>query len=229
MRFVFVLILSAIWSTAIAADNREEAKHHFDVAEKAMNAENYRLAADEYEASYNLYPAPALLWNLGQSYRQFDQKKALHYYRLYIEAAKPGTRTPPAPTTAPPPAVTAQQLPLAPVTRDWYRSGLAITGFSLVGLALVSCGVGTGLLAHGNDLNSQVASATSIPQGDAAAASRDSFWNGSYAMFAIGGASAIAGAALLAVAGSRRRHRQTSFSVAPSVGGGIVLGVGGSL
>lgn len=278
MRYI-VLCICFVAATAHAADNREEAKRHFEAAQKALDADNPRLAAQEYEASYELFPSPALLWNLAQAYRKFDQKKALHDYRLYIETAQPGTKAgrylkdakkladelenvvgaeekaklsppdgvvshsdaereaaPPPSTAAPPPPTTpsaaqapaqAQGLPTT-TTRDWYRSGPAVAGFSLVGLAVVSTSVAVGLLIHGDALDGQVSSAPSIPQGEAIANSRDSFRNGSYAMFAVAGASAIAGAALLGIAGSRPRRRQTSFAVIPAPGG-IVLGVGGSL
>lgn len=92
MRFVSIMIFCLATLRAFADDNRELAKQHYVEAEKAFAAESYRFAAEEYEASYKLYPSPALLWNLGQAYRQFDQKKALHYYRLYLDAAKPGSK-----------------------------------------------------------------------------------------------------------------------------------------
>lgn len=92
MRPLLVFLCVTITVPAFADGNYEEAKRHYFQAEKAFKLEKYRVAAEEYEASYNLYPAPGLLWNLGQAYRKFDQKKALHYYQMYLDSAKPGTR-----------------------------------------------------------------------------------------------------------------------------------------
>lgn len=282
MRLIVIALLTHSL-TAYAADDKDEAKRHFEIAQKAQDAENYRLAAEEYEKSYQLFPSPGLLWNVAQAYRKFDQKKALHYYRLYLETVPPGTRaaryvndakrlaaelervvgaeekvklsppdgtvshsdaenqpaatatqpSPSAPSTAaqatePQPQSPPRQVLPSP-TRDWYRTPLAITGFSLFGVALAATGVAVGLLVHGDDLDHQLANTTSIPQAESIANSRDSYRAGSYATFAIGGAAAVVGAVLVGIGARRGRSQQVAFSATPAVSGGIVLSVGGSL
>lgn len=286
MRFA-VIVLVSLWSLpSLADENRELAKQHFTEAEKAFAVENYRFAAEEYEASYKLFPSPALLWNLGQAYRQFDEKKALHYYRLYLDTAKPGTkagrflhdaeervrelepvvatqekakaappdgvvshsdaereapaaegtgpRATPAPTLSNSnPIAEPQTVPVALTApapaRDWYRTPLAIVGFSLLGVGVAATGIAVGLLVHSNDLDHQLANTTSIPQAESITNARDSYRSGSYATFAIGGAAAVLGAVLVGIGASRGRSHRVAFSATPAISGGIVLTVGGSL
>jgi len=114
-------------------------------------------------------------------------------------------------------------------TRDWYRTPLAIVGFSLFGVALAATGTAVGLLVHSDDLDHQLANTTSIPQAESIANARDSYRAGSYATFAVGGAAAVVGAVLVGIGARRGRSSQVAFSATPAVGGGTVLSVGGSL
>lgn len=125
-----------------------------------------------------------------------------------------------------PPSVTS---PASAAGQGWYRSPLAIAGLSLLGASLVAGGVGAGLLVHGNDLDAQLSSASSIPQADALASSRDTYRNTSYAIFAVAGASAAVAAALIGVSAARRHRHAQSFAATLAPGGGILLAVGGSL
>lgn len=122
-----------------------------------------------------------------------------------------------------------QQLVAQSPTRDWYRTPPAVTGFSLFGVAIVATSVGVGLVVHGNDLDTQLGSAMSIPEADSIARSRDTYRDAGYAMFAVAGASALAGAVLVGIGAHRTHRHQTSFALAPPPGGGILLSVGGSL
>lgn len=112
---------------------------------------------------------------------------------------------------------------------DWYRTPSAVTGFSLLGLAIVATGVGVGLVLQGNNLDGQLTLAMSIQQADSIASARDRYRYGGYAMFALAGASAAVGAILVGIKATRARGRQISFALMPGCGGGILLGLGGSL
>ena len=197
--------------------------------------QTYRQLKDNEQA---LYFYKQFLSAVDQSDpRRGDVQKWIDQLNQQIENQQRLQQAPPPGPATPPPSTAQAITPSTPTEEPprtaphaWYRTSVAIAGFSLVGLAVASTGVAAGLFVRGNDYNAQVASAPSIPQADAAASSRDSYWNGSYAMFAVAGASAIAGAVLIAIAGSRRNHLRTSLSVVPTVvGGGILVGAGGSL
>lgn len=277
MRAAVVLVLM-VGARVASADDRDEARRHFLEAKKQYELGHFAEAAKEYEAGYNLFQRPGFLWDIAQSYRKLgDNEKALHFYKMYVLNAEPGTKAavnvpeaqeqiraleplvaaqqkaksaPPdgivgtdaekeqsAPvvskSVARPTQAEAQGQPSAQVAeqsrRDWYRAPVVVTGFSLLGVAIVASGIGVGLIVHANDLDTELASAMSIPQADAIERSRDAYRVGSYAMFLLAGASAVTGAVLVGVGARRARQHQISFGLLPLHSGGMLLGVGGSL
>lgn len=76
---------------ARAADVPPEAKARFEAGDAAYRLGDFRRAIEEWKTSYQLFPAPLLLYNLGQAYRQLgDNEKALFAYRQYVSLAPAG-------------------------------------------------------------------------------------------------------------------------------------------
>src|SRR5689334_607812 len=81
-----VVVLLGVLSAASGAraDDRAEARAHYDKATAAYALGRYADAASEFEQSFALKPDPALLYNAAQSYRLAGKKeRALELYRNY--------------------------------------------------------------------------------------------------------------------------------------------------
>jgi tetratricopeptide (TPR) repeat protein len=78
---VGVLLLPLVARAADKAKAREmfrEAQQHYKLGE-------YNDALAQFKAIYRLLDDPSLLFNIGQCYRQLNQKEdALHFYRTYL-------------------------------------------------------------------------------------------------------------------------------------------------
>jgi tetratricopeptide (TPR) repeat protein len=67
-----------------------EAREHVTAANRAYNSGDFQRAAAEYQAAYELFASPPLLFNLAQCQRQLGEKqKALFLYRRFLEEAPP--------------------------------------------------------------------------------------------------------------------------------------------
>jgi tetratricopeptide (TPR) repeat protein len=124
----------------------------------------------------------------------------------------------PTQTQVPPQAMPAVQ-PAPTPPPAWYSS---VLGWSLFGGGLVAIGVGGGLFAHGNDLDSQIPMAPSLARADQLASDRDTFRNAGISLIAIGGAAVVGGAVVFAVAGAR--HKAAHAYVTPSTQGVLMGG-----
>ncbi|HWN67159.1 MAG TPA: PEGA domain-containing protein [Haliangium sp.] len=79
---------------------RAEAERLFRAGEQAYHAGQYELAAQAFEASYRLLPAPQIAFSMGQAYRlQYfvdkDEKvlaRAVELFRLYLDKVPRGGR-----------------------------------------------------------------------------------------------------------------------------------------
>lgn len=105
------------------------AGQHFAAAQDAFGQGQYKRAAEEYQAAYNITKDPALLFNIGESWqRAGDGQSALAAYRQYLKeqpgagdreevekriAALEAAMLPP-PGTQPAPGPTAPVAPAAP-------------------------------------------------------------------------------------------------------------------
>jgi hypothetical protein len=77
---------------------RAEAKRLFRAGEQAYHAGKYDLAAQAFEASYRLLPAPQIAFSMGQAYRlryfvEQDPallRRAIELFRLYLEQVPSG-------------------------------------------------------------------------------------------------------------------------------------------
>jgi tetratricopeptide (TPR) repeat protein len=81
---VVVLLGALAAAPAARADDRAEARAHYDKATAAYALGRYADAAAEFEQAFSLKPDPALLYNAAQSYRLAGKKeRALELYRNY--------------------------------------------------------------------------------------------------------------------------------------------------
>jgi len=94
--FFSILALHSAWiSAAHAQDDLAAAREHFTKGTRAFDLGQYSEAAKEYEAAYKAKDDPALLFNIGQAYRQLgDNVAALRAYKGYLR------RVPDAPNRA---------------------------------------------------------------------------------------------------------------------------------
>lgn len=78
-------MLGLVARAAAGAPVREQAKQHYEEGAKAYRLGDFARAAEEYRQSYELFPAPLLLYNLGQAHRELGAlEKAVHFYKQYL-------------------------------------------------------------------------------------------------------------------------------------------------
>ena len=82
------VLTAAIVTTAAGpafADDRTDARVHYDKATAAYALGRYADAAAEFEQAFTLKPDPAILYNAAQAYRLAGNKdRALQLYRSYL-------------------------------------------------------------------------------------------------------------------------------------------------
>ena len=145
-----VVLLVLVTGLPLQADGDRDARAraHYEVGLGMYHLGNYRDAAREFSAGYELSPRPQFLINLGQAYRKLqDLDRALEMFHKYLETApadSPDRKQvralidevereraaapppPPAPAPAPAPAVAAPAValvaaPAAPSRRSAIR------------------------------------------------------------------------------------------------------------
>jgi len=95
-RYLAALALCLAATTA-KADEQAEAQKHFDAAEKAYNVGDFAGALKEYQASYQLFPSPLLLFDMAQCHRFLgENEKAKFEYQRYLDNAPPDDQSRPA-------------------------------------------------------------------------------------------------------------------------------------
>jgi hypothetical protein len=232
----------ALAATAYAeptAAQRDRARQLYDAACTHYRLRELETAAQEFKASFELVPRPALLFNLAQTYRLLSRNgDALFFYRQYLATAQasPAERRtiterigelqalingqravenapPVGAEPKPEPAPVQPMAPARPIDTPapWPRSA---AGWALTGGGLAIAGAGAGLLAHGVALDGQIAGAASLIEADRLAADRDRFRAAGIAMLAVGGAATVSGAIVFAVV-ARRSHTKLRASIAP--------------
>src|SRR5207248_367090 len=75
------------------ADDKEEAKRHYQKGMAAYELEHWDTAIKEFESGYLGVPDPAFLFNLGQCYRLSNRpQQAIGFYQKYLR--KSGDKVP---------------------------------------------------------------------------------------------------------------------------------------
>jgi tetratricopeptide (TPR) repeat protein len=152
------LLVVVLFACGLAAPARAEspplspeAQRHLDAGLALYAAEDYAGASREFDAAYQLDPAPALLYAWAQAKRYGGRcDEALDLYRRYLEsdlnesqttAARDGIASCTAELRArtPPPAPVEPERPAR--SRPWYRNRL---GAALVTGGVVAAGAGVG-------------------------------------------------------------------------------------
>src|SRR5687767_12107576 len=87
MRIVIAFTLLFIAASAQARGTRvQEARSHFEEAQKHYAVGEFESAADEYQLAYKAKPDPALLYNAAQSFRLANQPaRAIILYKNYLQ------------------------------------------------------------------------------------------------------------------------------------------------
>jgi tetratricopeptide (TPR) repeat protein len=90
-------------------------------------------------------------------------------------------------------------------TERWYRRPLAIGGFALVGVGVLTAATGGGLLGAANSSISQANQAATLDEKRSLEDQGTSFRVGGYAALGVGAAVVIGGATMVGIAAKRRR------------------------
>lgn len=126
------------------AETTKMAKEHYMLGLDAYKAGNYEVAIKELKKAYLLKRLPALLLNIGATYRKMGEPDlALHFYQKYLDEAPPDARdrgevqqtiadinaekaslNPPAGNSAPPPEErpARHQAAKTPMPREWSHT-----------------------------------------------------------------------------------------------------------
>ena len=80
-----IIVAVLVAATGARADDAPGAKAHYEEGTKLYDLGRYQEAAHEYEEAFRLHPDPALLFNIGQAYRQAgDDDAAVRAYRGFL-------------------------------------------------------------------------------------------------------------------------------------------------
>jgi len=92
-RIVLLAITVGVVPTYAAETPPPEAVKHSQACMKAYDLAEYQNAITECKAAYQIFPAPLLLFSLGQAHRKLGQLPlALEFYRKYLAKAPSGSR-----------------------------------------------------------------------------------------------------------------------------------------
>lgn len=86
----FAAVLACMAAPAVAraqsdAEKKQQAKEHYEMANRFYDVGKYGDAIHEYEEAYLLVEDPALLFNIGQAYRLWDRPDdAIRSYKNYL-------------------------------------------------------------------------------------------------------------------------------------------------
>ncbi len=85
MPVLIVALLALLGSGPVLADATSEAREHFHKAQTHYALGEFEDAAREFREAYRLREEPAILFNIGQAYRQMRQwSQAYFHYRQYL-------------------------------------------------------------------------------------------------------------------------------------------------
>jgi tetratricopeptide (TPR) repeat protein len=90
-------VLVAVAASPALADshNKDEARAEFDQAETHYKLGRFQEALDAYTRAYEIYPAPALLFDIGQCHRNLkNYERAIFFFEGYLrDETNPARRT----------------------------------------------------------------------------------------------------------------------------------------
>ena len=83
--FMFVSLVAVSVASAEDAETRA-AKRYFERGQKAFNLGKFDDALEQYQKAYDAKPIPAILFNIGQCYRNLgDYEAAIFSFRKYLK------------------------------------------------------------------------------------------------------------------------------------------------
>jgi len=181
---VLILVVATCSTSVVlgAESPPPDAVRHSQACVKAFDLAEYQRAIAECKAAYEIFPAPLLLFSLGQAHRKLgEHAKALEFYRKYlgkaptgsqrraaeeqialltplVEAGERSRNAPPEGAMPPPPATVRVEptvvKPVVPVEPATSGIGPARGAtIALAALAVVGLGVGAGVLGYSSTIN----------------------------------------------------------------------------
>lgn len=225
--------------------SKPEAVKHFRTGNSEFQLGHFDLALREYEASWNLEPAPGLHWNLGQCHRllghwkealfQFDEYRASglatpEELRLLDDQLVPALkraqdddeRKKREANPVPQANVRAPSFTPRVVHDPFYAdtAGLVVTG---TGIALL--GVSAGFFVSASNLRGDANATPNQQDQDALEERASSRSQVGVTLAVVGGVAAIIGSIKLAINPDRIvSSNATSWNIVPTTNGAIVLG-----
>ncbi len=88
LRLVFILLVTVLAARVAYAEDpaTKSAKRHFDRGQKLFNLGKFDEALDEYQQAYEAKEIPAILFNIGQCYRNLgDYEAAIFSFKKYLK------------------------------------------------------------------------------------------------------------------------------------------------
>jgi tetratricopeptide (TPR) repeat protein len=88
VRFLLVLIVTILAARVAHAEDpaTRSAKRHFDRGQKLFNLGKFDEALDEYQQAYEAKSIPAILFNIGQCYRNLgDYEAAIFSFKKFLK------------------------------------------------------------------------------------------------------------------------------------------------
>ncbi|HEX3765331.1 MAG TPA: tetratricopeptide repeat protein [Kofleriaceae bacterium] len=129
-RLIIAIIGIALWAAPVRADRLADAKREVTAADIAYRLGRFDEALAGYTRAYELYPVPALLFNIGQCHKNLhDYARAVFFFEGYLRDAPAATNralvedlirearaqlaqgAPPPATPAPPPSAPPPNAP----------------------------------------------------------------------------------------------------------------------
>jgi tetratricopeptide (TPR) repeat protein len=88
VRLLFILLVTVLAARVAHAEDpaTKSAKRHFDRGQKLFNLGKFDEALDEYQQAYEAKEIPAILFNIGQCYRNLgDYEAAIFSFKKYLK------------------------------------------------------------------------------------------------------------------------------------------------
>lgn len=224
---VLLSCLSAVAETALSEKQKKaRAREIYEAGERAFRIGDAQVAADRFKESYQLYPTPLILFNLGQVHKQLgDLEKAAFFFKQYLAASEAENRyredaqrrleeveraleekrratpaAPPASTTASPqPSPPEPVVAIATPPPKRTNRTFVIAGGAMLGLGVVGLAVGGAGAALASSAADDLTAATRAGDSFDAATERrgKAMQTMSIVGFAVGGVAAVTGGVLI--------------------------------